>query len=77
MIQTQLLDINYKKCFQLERLLDCIAICFKIGHLLFCQGVKELFICETLKDTICFEVDPVPFEEEEIILHIEIKLTTF
>ena len=36
-----------------------------------------MFICETLKDTICFEVDPVPFEEEEIILHIEIKLTTF
>ena len=76
-MQTQLLDINYKECFQLERLLDCIAICFKIGNLLFCQGVKELFICETLEETKCYDVHPELFEEEEKLVHIEIKWTNF
>ena len=39
--------------------------------------VRELFICETLEETKCYDVHPELFEEEEILVHVEIEWTNF
>ena len=37
--------------------------------------VRELFICETLEETKCYDVHPELFDEEVIPVHVEIEWT--